>query len=391
MERSDSHVAVQQRWIDSAGERRTRREAMSDRPPSMTGWFAGPKAENGEPFADTIRRIVQDYHSWRRNYFPEDGVVIDSSHRRHNEAFQDAFEDRLLELLARLKNDFPFQSPRYAAHMVAEQTLPSIAGYFAAMLYNPNNVSADAAPVTLRLEIEAAQLIARMLGYGTDSWAHLTSGGTIANIEALWVARTVRYLPLVLQDMRRAVGLRPWDWPADRAAMLGIGPGEAFAALERTFAEADEASGPAAARRLIRAYLDSPFNPVERGLHAICGALASDPVVLIPESHHYCFEKAMDALGMGRRQLVSVRVDSDFRMIVGELDRRLDEVARAGRHVVAVVAVVGTTEEGAVDPVNEILDLRARRQTAGKGSFWLHADAAYGGYLRTVTIPTRLG
>jgi hypothetical protein len=49
-------------------------------------------------------------------------------------------------LLARLKADFPFHSPRYAAHMIAEQTLPSIAAYFAAMLYNPNNVSSDAGP-----------------------------------------------------------------------------------------------------------------------------------------------------------------------------------------------------------------------------------------------------
>src|SRR5262245_4478401 len=228
MERSDSHVAVQQRWIDSAGERRTRREAMSDRPPSMTGWFAGPKAENGEPFADTIRRIVQDYHSWRRNYFPEDGVVIDSSHRRHNEAFQDAFEDRLLELLARLKNDFPFHSPRYAAHMLSEQTLPSIAGYFAAMLYNPNNISSETPPVTVRLELEASRMIARMLGYGPDSWAHLTSGGTLANLEALWIARTVRYLPLVIRDMRRALGVPGLHWPEDVRGLLGLSPSTAL-------------------------------------------------------------------------------------------------------------------------------------------------------------------
>ena len=151
----------------------------------MSGWFAGPKAENGEWFSDTIRRIIQDYHAWRRNYFPEDGVVVDSSLRRVSEPFQDAFEDRLLELLARLKADFPFHSPRYAAHMVSEQSLPSIAGYIAAMLYNPNNVSSDAAPVTVRLELEASQMIARMLGYGPDCWTHLTSGGTLANLEAL--------------------------------------------------------------------------------------------------------------------------------------------------------------------------------------------------------------
>jgi hypothetical protein len=139
----------------------------------ISAWFAGPKAENGEWFAQTIQRIVTDYYAWRRNYFPEDGVVVDAAARRQGEDFRDRFDDRLIELLARLKGDVPFQSPRYAAHMISEQTLPSIAGYFATMLYNPNNVSADAAPVTVKFELEAARMIAAML-------ARRTAGPTCA-------------------------------------------------------------------------------------------------------------------------------------------------------------------------------------------------------------------
>src|SRR5262245_31808070 len=90
----------------------------------IAAWFAGPKAENGDWFADAVRRIVSDYHAWRRNYFPEDGVVVDSAARREAEPFRDRFDDRLIELLARLKHDVPFHSPRYAGHMIAEQTLP---------------------------------------------------------------------------------------------------------------------------------------------------------------------------------------------------------------------------------------------------------------------------
>jgi hypothetical protein len=68
----------------------------------MSAWFAGPKAENSQWFNGWLGRIAEDYCAWRRNYFPEDGVVVDSTLRRHNEPFMDAFEDRLLELLARL-------------------------------------------------------------------------------------------------------------------------------------------------------------------------------------------------------------------------------------------------------------------------------------------------
>jgi glutamate/tyrosine decarboxylase-like PLP-dependent enzyme len=357
----------------------------------MSGWFAGPKAENGEWFADQIRRIIQDHHSWRRNYFPEDGVVVDSQHRRISEQFQYAFEDRLLELMARLKADFPFYSPRYAAHMLSEQTLPSIAGYFAAMLYNPNNVSSDVAPVTVRLELEASQMIAKMLGYGPDCWAHLTSGGTVANLEALWIARTVKYLPLVVRDMRQEFKLDPLSWPQDPRRLIDISPNESLQGLARTFADAFALVGKTAktTRRLIDAYRASSFNVGEHGVQAT--ASLGRPVVLVPESHHYCFEKAVDVLGLGRRSLVPVRVDSEFRMSVRHLAEQLDKAQEIGATVVAVVAVVGTTEEGAVDPVNEVLELRSKRETTGQGSFWIHADAAYGGYLRTMTLPQRIG
>lgn len=358
----------------------------------MAAWFAGPKAENGDWFAASLTSIAHDYYSWRRNYFPEDGVILDSRMRRDAEPFQDAFHDRLLELLARLKGDFPFQSPRYAAHMVAEQTLPAIAGYFAAMLYNPNNVSADSAPVTVRLEIEACAMIAKMLGYGTDSWAHLTSGGTLANIEALWMARTVKYLPFVVRDMREQLVLAPLPQRTPRD-LLNMSPDAALQSLARVFDDAYAALGKSDQTivRCIRAYLESPHNVVERGLHSIIKSLDSTPVLLVPETHHYCFEKALDTLGIGRAAIRPVAVDAEFRMRIDDLDATLDEADRAGEHVLAVVAVVGTTEEGAVDPVDEILNLRATRHAAGFGSFWLHADGAYGGYLRTMTIPTRIG
>lgn len=359
----------------------------------FAAWFAGPKAENGDWFVAVLRRIAEDYYAWRRNYFPGDGVVIDSVVRRGNEHFQDAFEDRLIELLGRLKADFPFHSPRYAAHMLSEQTLPSVAGYFAAMLYNPNNVTSEAAPVTVRLEHEASGMIARMLGYTDDAWAHITSGGTIANIEALWMARTVRYLPLAINDMRRTLELPTLPWGEDEHTLLGVAPSTTLAEFSRVFDDAHTAHGAtdSTTRRVVDAYLTSPFCIVEAGVARVLSRLSSRPVVLVPETHHYCFEKAMDLLGLGRDALVNVPVDHEFRMDTGALDAELDRLNSDKRHVLAVVAVVGTTEEGAVDPVDKVLSLRTARQRAGKGSFWIHADGAYGGYLRTMTVPHRLG
>lgn len=362
----------------------------------MSAWFTGPKAENAPWFTAWLQRIAEDYAAWRRNYFPEDGVVVDSTLRRHNEPFMDAFEDRLLELLARLKGDVPFHSPRYAAHMLAEQTLPGIAGYFAAMLYNPNNVTSEVAPVTVKLEIEAGRLISRMIGYADDSWAHLCSGGTTANIEALWAARGVKYLPFVVRDVRLAIGLSD---PASRfsramsdAELLATPPTQAmeeYAALWRQIHGGDNREQLVARAR--DAMNASPFNAAERGMASVAHALGSAPVVIVPESHHYCFEKSLDLLGLGRQSLVSVPVDPHFRMRVDALQQTIESVEKSGRHVLSVVAVVGSTEVGSVDPLDEIALLRDQRESAGKSSFWLHADGAYGGYLRTITIPARRG
>ena len=365
---------------------------MNDDTGMISAWFAGPKAENAPWFTGWVGRIAEDYCAWRRNYFPEDGVVVDSTLRRHNEPFMDAFEDRLLELLARLKGDVPIHSPRYAAHMLAEQTLPGIAGYFAAMLYNPNNVTADVAPVTVRLELEAGRMLSRMIGYGDDSWAHLCSGGTTSNIEALWVARSVKYLPLVVRDVRRALGMAGAGPAATEQELLGMSPSAALESFAELWRETGSGvKGDRQTSRLAEAVAASRFNVAERGIAEVCGVIGSTPVLIVPESHHYCFEKAMDVLGLGRRSLVSVQVDNNFRMRPDRLEEALDSIDRQGRHVLAVVAVVGSTEEGSIDPVDKIVALRSSRERAGKSSFWLHADGAYGGYLRTITIPTRLG
>jgi len=142
----------------------------------LSSWFAGPKAENAEWFQKLIVQSLEDYYGWRRNYFPMDSQIVRSADLRAGEPFRDDFSDALNELLARLKGDCPFHSPRYIAHMIAEQSLPSIAGQIAALLYNPNNVSSEAAPVTVQLENESIQMICGMLGFEESGWGHLTGG-----------------------------------------------------------------------------------------------------------------------------------------------------------------------------------------------------------------------
>ncbi len=172
----------------------------------MSAWFLGPKAENAEWERQMISHILEDYFHWRRNYFPADEILITESIRREQLDFHDRLAQQVDEMLAGLRAHFPFYSPRYNAHMLSDQTIPSVLGYFAGLLYNPNNVTPESAPVTLQWELEVGADVLKMLGYTPPpksgettreefGWAHVTGGGTVANLEALWIARNVRYFP----------------------------------------------------------------------------------------------------------------------------------------------------------------------------------------------------
>ncbi|MCE7010776.1 aminotransferase class V-fold PLP-dependent enzyme [Kibdelosporangium philippinense] len=97
-------------------------------------------------------------------------------------------EAALDTLSARLGINYPYFHPRYAGQMQKPPHPAAVAGYVAAMLINPNNHALDGGPATAKMEREVVKQLATMFGYG-EHLGHLTSSGTIANLEALFVAR----------------------------------------------------------------------------------------------------------------------------------------------------------------------------------------------------------
>ncbi|KKQ86605.1 MAG: hypothetical protein UT11_C0066G0001, partial [Berkelbacteria bacterium GW2011_GWA2_38_9] len=102
-----------------------------------------------------------------------------------------------------------------------------------------------------------------------------------------------------------------------------------------------------------------------------------------PKTRHYSFEKVCDVLGLGRAQLQTVPLGRDFTMSVDALREQLRDLAREHRPVLAVVAVCGTTEEGSIDRLHEVAKLRTEMAQHGL-HFWLHCDAAWGGYVASL-------
>jgi glutamate/tyrosine decarboxylase-like PLP-dependent enzyme len=88
----------------------------------------------------------------------------------------------------RLADNYPYFHPLYAGQMLKPPHPVARAAYALAMTVNPNNHARDGGRASTEMEIEAVAEVARMFGWGGDFLGHLTSSGTIANLEALWVA-----------------------------------------------------------------------------------------------------------------------------------------------------------------------------------------------------------
>jgi aromatic-L-amino-acid/L-tryptophan decarboxylase len=115
-------------------------------------------------------------------------------------------------------------------------------------------------------------------------------------------------------------------------------------------------------------------------LNALAAARAArlgghDPgaVVYVSDQAHAAVSRALRVLGFADDQVRTLASDADLRLPADATARAVAEDRRAGRRPFCVVATAGSTNTGAVDPLEALADLCAAE------GMWLHADAAYGG------------
>jgi glutamate/tyrosine decarboxylase-like PLP-dependent enzyme len=367
-----------------------------ERAAALRSWFLGPHAENEQLFRELIEETLRDHFSWRKSFHPEDPPAISTAARRspvHAASVAELRAD-LKELADELKHGVPFFSPRYKAHMIGDQTMAAQLGYFTAMLHNPNNVSVEVSPVTSRLEMEVARDLARMIGYDSaEAWGHLTAGGTIANFEALWIARSIFYFPVAVAlaaadlnvdlTVEAPGGARVPLRSLDLFELLNLSNEATLNLLADTRSVAD---GELLRIALERYSLSSAgYQDYARTLAARFGDPLEAGVVLVPATAHYSWEKIVRALGIGANQLLFVEVDEHARMDPDSLWDRVRRLVARRRPIIACVSVAGSTEEGAFDRLDAILDVRNRAEAELGVTFHVHSDACYGGYAAAVT------
>lgn len=137
-----------------------------------------------EPYLEILKKAVVDLDQWRDSFGQTEGTEETERMRE--------IEKTVLGVAHRLKGNYPFHHPQYAGQMLKPPHPAAWLAYALTMSINPNNHALDGGPPTSEMEKESVQMLGEMVGYEKPFLGHLTSGGTVANLEALFVAREIR-------------------------------------------------------------------------------------------------------------------------------------------------------------------------------------------------------
>ncbi len=349
---------------------------------ALKSLFLGPQAENAAWLAEQCNMIVDHWVDWRRSQFAADGEAISEADREAPLFLerQREVQSRLAALLRDLDSESPKFTPRFLGHMTSELALPALLAHIAVLLHNPNLTSKEVSVVTTRLEREAICCLLEILGMPESlGRGHFTSGGTMANFEAVWrsLYRLDRVTALGLRMVQhdsmtvaqfKGVGARSWEWFDEQAERLAPDALDDYSFL---------VLGP---HRFAVEY------------EKITGSRYVPPIVLVPASRHFSWPKAVTLLGLGRDSLLEIPLDGNGRLSVPDFAATLSRVHAERKTVLMAVTVAGATGTGAVDPVDRIQDLLDDHRDRTGEDVWHHVDAAYGGYFCSLTRgPTGAG
>lgn len=340
---------------------------MANEPSNTFGepLFIGPKGEYSTEFKTLWMQLFDEMVARRQGLFSQDPTWRAEGANQLAEV-----ESGLESLVSVLQAEIPTFSPHYLGHMISDTSVPALLGHMAVLFENPNLASREAATAGSQLEVEAINALAAMVGYPVQpARGHFTSGGTVANFEAFWRAR---------YRLDHWLSMGSWLVEHGRAEpdffKLGLMGWESFRKSASRLKVTDNSlrdrswvlKGPWAISRYYRDVLQCDF---------------PEPVMLVPGNKHYSWPKCANVFGLSENAIWSMDLDAEGRVSVASLEERVEEARAAGRPILMVVSVAGTTELGMIDPVDQVADRLDRYREEEGLHIWHHVDAAYGGYL----------
>lgn len=115
-----------------------------------------------------------------------------------------------------------------------------------------------------------------------------------------------------------------------------------------------------------------------RDAKGISSAKIPKACIYLTKQTHHSVQKAIRIAGLGEAQIREIEIDENFKMDVAQLQKQVESDVANGFFPFLIIASAGTTDTGAIDPLDKIGGICA------KHNFWFHVDAAYGGFFRLV-------
>ena len=199
-------------------------------------------------------------------------------------------------------------STDYMAHLHSPALLEGIASELILSTFNQSMDSWDQSPIATEVEMEVIRQLCTMYGLGNQSDGVFTSGGSQSNLSGITLAR---------------------DWYCNEKLHHDV---------------------------------------KKEGLPSCYSKFR----IYTSEVSHFSMEKSAHLLGLGYNAVVKVTVDAQCKMDGKDLARRIAQDKQQGYIPIAVIATIGTTDYGSIDPIDEISAI------CKKEGLWLHGDAAYG-------------
>ncbi len=328
--------------------------------------FIGPHGENKEFLQDIWQELLQRTLMYRQNTFAEDGLLsIESPGDEHYQTVKDGL-DQFFEIL---NKEVPTFSNRYLGHMISDVSIPALIGNIAVLFCNPNLASRETAEAGVFFETRAINMLAEMVGFETPGVrGHFTSGGTMANFEALWRAR-----------------YRMDHWLAMSAYLLEKGHSQdnifelAHQGWESFYANKAKHNIDTVDLKKRSYVIQGPWD-IANYYRDTLKMDFPQPVILVPRNKHYSWPKSANVFGISERAIWPTDLDRHGRVCVKSLEANIERAKQLGHPIMMNVSVTGTTELGGVDPVHEINEVLRRYRDEQGIHIWHHVDAAYGGY-----------
>lgn len=115
-----------------------------------------------------------------------------------------------------------------------------------------------------------------------------------------------------------------------------------------------------------------------RDRHGIKNAVIEKSVIYTSPQIHHCVHKALRIIGLEDVKIRYVALDENSRIVSEDLERKIETDKAEGLNPFVIIASAGTTDTGAIDPLEEIGEI------SKKHGLWYHVDGAYGGFFMLV-------